>query len=320
MMVEKSGGLAMAAILRRPLAQPRKERRAPDAFSQIKNDSDYPVMSFQSTTIGGLNRAPRRPKIATKSLTITPMFFICSRMEIDTPSAQQAATAHQPSTGILGEDTNHCRQILGNLMDIGNEMAAILLGQIRAQQDEPEAAQKTVTAFATLAQTVRRTIMLHDKLGQPGKPRRNRVMARRKIIRDVEDAIERNAPPDEQETLHNEFVERLDRPDLAEELADRPIGDIVTDIIRDLGVADLDGGHPGKRRIPHDIAILNARAEMLPGTGPSEKLLALLAAAPPRPPRRATGKLYRDPALNVANMSDEEIKERLRRLHHLREP
>ncbi len=178
----------------------------------------------------------------------------------------------------------YCRQILTNLLDLSNEIAEILAYQVRSQIDDPDAARTTVAAFTPLAQSIRRTIMLHEKLGQPAKPRPNRIAARKRIIRDVEDAIEREArSPDEQENLHAELIERLDSPDLEDDIADRSIADIVTDINRDLGITGLDNADAWKRRIPHDIAILNARAEQVAGAGPSDKLLALLAASPPRP-------------------------------------
>ncbi len=214
------------------------------------------------------------------------------------------------------EDTQHCRRVLGGLIDIASEMAAILAQQIKSQRDDPAAAQATVAAFATLAQSVRRTVMLHDKLGQPKKPRPNRIAARKRIIRDVEDAIQREAPEDEQETLHAEFLERLDRPDLDEEIAARSIAEVVTDITRDLGIGGLYNTHPWKRRIPHDIAILNARAEQHPGAAPSEQLLALLASAPPPPPRRHTPI----PGIDISKLSDEELDYHLKRLGPLREP
>jgi hypothetical protein len=207
---------------------------------------------------------------------------------------------------------------------MGHELAAIVLQQARSQQDDPEAAQKSVNAFATVTRSVRRTIMLHEKLGDPQKNATknaaHRIAARKKIIRDVEDAIHSNASPDEQETLHAEFLERLDRPDLEDDIADRPIADIVTDITHDLGLAGLYGSHPWKRRIPHDIAVLNARAEQLPGTAPSQKLLALLASAPPRPTPTPTGS---DPPpdpeddMAIAEMDMATLLQRFRRAERL---
>ena len=74
----------------------------------------------------------------------------------------------------------------------------------------------------------------------------------------VEDTIQREA--DEPEALHREFLERLDTPDWEGELADRPVDDIITDIVRDLGLVTILGRHPWKRRTPADIAELCLRA------------------------------------------------------------
>jgi hypothetical protein len=153
--------------------------------------------------------------------------------------------------------------------------------------------------------------MLHEKLGQPTKNAARRTAARKRIIRGVEDAIACRAPAGEQEALHAEFLERLDRPDLEEDIAVRSTAEIVADITRDLGIAGLHGTHPWKRRIPHDIAILNARAEMRPGAAPSEKLLALLASAPPRPTA---------PLPDLSRISDEELDNLIERLEVNREP
>ncbi len=253
-----------------------------------------------------------------------PVFYICSFMEHEISSPESAAALTRSSTdhptGQSGEDTQHCRRVLLNLVDIGNEIAEILGEEVRSHKYNPAPGPSPVpaaaAAYATVAQSVRRTIMLHDKLGQPRKSHPNRTAARKRIIRDVEDAIEHNAPEDEQETLHAELLERLDRPDLEDEIADRSVADVVTDITRDLGISGRDDSHRCKRRIPHDIAILNARAEQLAGAGPSEKLLALLASAPPPPPRRITPLT----AMEVSKMSDEEIEFRLKRYGKVREP
>jgi hypothetical protein len=195
------------------------------------------------------------------------------------------SSGHAPQSSAdqhIGEGTAYCRQVLSNLLDISNEMAEILAYQTRSQSDDPAAARATVAVFTPLAQSIRRTIMLHEKLAKPAKPRSNRIAARKRIIRDVEDAIQREArSPSEQETLHGEFLDRLDRPDLDDEIADRSPADIVTDITRDLGVTGVYDAHPAKRRTPHDIAILNARAAQIPGAAPSAELRALLAATPP---------------------------------------
>jgi hypothetical protein len=215
------------------------------------------------------------------------MFLVMSEPRSQLPSADQAATTPQSLHEQLGEDTLYCRRILRNLMDIGDELAAMVAEQARAQKDNPAEAQKSVAAYNSVAQSVRRTVLLHEKLGKPRKTRANRTAARKKIIRDVEDVIQDKAPDDEQETLHAELMERLDSPDIEDEITNRSIADVVTDICRDLGIAGLYDSHPWKRRMPHDIAILNARAARLYGEAPSAELAALLGA-PPTPPATHT--------------------------------
>ena len=68
------------------------------------------------------------------------------------------------------------------------------------------------------------------------------------------------------ERLRAELVERLDSPELEEEIGQRPIEDIVTEIRRDLGLEAMMGCNPWKRRAPAEIAALHARAAQPPGT------------------------------------------------------
>jgi hypothetical protein len=88
----------------------------------------------------------------------------------------------------------------------------------------------------------------------------NRISARRRIIRAVEDAIQRDAPDDEADSLHAEFLERLDAPDIEDDIADRPVAEIIADICHDLGLAPFPALRLWKRRTPADIALLCARA------------------------------------------------------------
>jgi hypothetical protein len=238
-------------------------------------------------------------------------------MSTQPPSAEQAATADQPSTDHLGEGSKYCARVLLDLVEKGHELAAMLMREAKAQEESGAPApaagrspmRQAVADFACITRAVRRTVMLYQKLIDPARAsaRAHRVIARKKIIRDVEDAIHHNAPEGEQETLHAELMERLDRPDLEDEIADRPIADIVTDINRDLGITGLYDGHPWKRRIPHDIAVLSARAEQLAGAPPSQKLLALLATAPKR--REPASTLT---AVNLPKLSDKELDSLIR--------
>jgi hypothetical protein len=121
-------------------------------------------------------------------------------------------------------------------------------------------------------------MVLYQKLNEPLKaPSTDRAAARRRIIRDVEDAIQSKAPTGEQEKLNAELVERLERPEFDDQLANRSIAEIVTEICRDLGISGRNAPHAGKRRTPLDIAILNARAAQCYGHAPSAELATLLS-------------------------------------------
>ncbi len=200
------------------------------------------------------------------------------------------------------------RRVLVHLVEIGDEMAEMVRQEARAnaaaatREPDPQTAlapapqTNLADAYERITRSIRRSIMLYQKLAEPQKilSEPYRIAARKKLIRDVEDAIQANAEPGDEEKLHAEFLDRLDRPDLENEIADRPIADIVTDMCRDLGIGGLRGSHPWKRRVPHDIAILNARAEQLAGVPPSAELQALIAAAPPKPPGRITPDIPAD--------------------------
>jgi hypothetical protein len=88
----------------------------------------------------------------------------------------------------------------------------------------------------------------------------HRLAVRRRIIREVEDAIQRSSEDNDADTLHAEFLDRLDAPDLDDGLEGHPVADIIADICRDLGIAAPPGTHPWKHRTPEDIASLCARA------------------------------------------------------------
>ncbi len=198
------------------------------------------------------------------------------------------------------------------------ELAAGVLDPKNAWPMPSAAPQSSLLdAYERITRSIRRSIMLYMKLVAPVKQpaSQQRIAARKRIIRDVEDAIQSKAPADEQEKLHAELLERLDRPDLEYDIANRPIADIVTDMCRDLGIAGLYDAHPWKRRIPHDIDILNARAEQVAGAAASQKLRDLLASAPPPPPR--TGTIL---TVDVSTLPDDEGESRQGRRRRCRDP
>jgi hypothetical protein len=229
-------------------------------------------------------------------------------------------------------------RVLRHLVEVGDELVEMVhresrqIAQAQAEREagilDPQTAPSPgpssgpqsdlLGAYERVTRSMRRSIMLYRKLVEAKKSpsAQHRIAARKKIIRDVEDAIQANAEPGEEEKLHAEFLERLDRPELDNEIASRGIAEIVTDITRDLGIAGLYDAHPWKRRTPHDIAILNAWAEKRAGEALSAELAALIAAAPPPPPHRVTPPTAGD----ISRMSDEEIENRLKAIRRNGDP
>ena len=153
---------------------------------------------------------------------------------------------------------------------------------------DPAAAKQAVTLAIThdrIARGIRRGIALIRRLHEPlpPLPAERLAAARRRIIREVEDVIQRRpSQPGEQDDLQAELAERLDSPDLDDDIDHRPIPDIIADICRDLGIAGGPGTHPWKRRTPADIADLCARAARAPAPDPADP-----AQGRPEQPERA---------------------------------
>ncbi len=133
---------------------------------------------------------------------------------------------------------------------------------------DPAAKAKTIASLATayerVARAVRYNTLLDEHLDRPAPartPARTRTAARRHIIRKVENAIRSDdrLGPAAKQRLEIELLERLDGPDIEEDLLDGPLDTIIEDLCRDLGLGLL-GGMPSARRTPADIALLNARA------------------------------------------------------------
>jgi hypothetical protein len=198
----------------------------------------------------------------------------------DTP-AQDAADAH------------YYRHALHDLIDMGTDLARLLHQQATAQAAQqttaqaapqhpapqpapdahtPDALVSIAAAFDRIARAVRRSIALARSLADPiptaRDPAQHRAAARKRILREVEDTIQRTAPGSDAADLDDasadaltaELHDRLDAPDLDDDISHRPVADIITEICRDLGLAALSGAHPWKRRTPNDLEQLRARA------------------------------------------------------------
>jgi len=137
----------------------------------------------------------------------------------------------------------------------------------------PDTLVSLAAAFDRAARAVRRGVMLSRSLAEPPSPApdpaRHRAAARKRILREVEDVIQRPGSDGRggpalqdslQDSLRAELRDRLDAPDLDDDITGRPVADIVTEICRDLGLDALPGTHPWTRRTPDDIRRLCARA------------------------------------------------------------
>jgi hypothetical protein len=189
-----------------------------------------------------------------------------------------------PLTTPTAETTSPQQDMLNDLAALGHRLARLVVEQAEALVIP---AVKAATAFDRVTRSIRRCLWLASKVAEPIKTI-DRIAARKQIIRKVEDTIQRHADhPDDAESLHEELMDRLDTPDLEDEIRGRPLGDIIDDIIRDLGLAAAPGSHPWKRRTPDDLAELHARAaqpvpsiDRMPATAPAQTEAPYRARAP----------------------------------------
>jgi hypothetical protein len=193
----------------------------------------------------------------------------------------QADIASPPPPDQAADDAQHCRLVLMDLMDMAHGVARVMHRHVTAPAETaPQAASGSAppvpaipplaaaASFDRACRNVRQTVMLVGQVGRPktpaSRPGAHRIAARKRIIRDMEDVIQRTAHGPRAERLYAELAERLDAPDLEEELDTRQVAEIVTDLCRDLGLAHTEGNHPWKRRRPADIAALRALAARPP--------------------------------------------------------
>jgi hypothetical protein len=158
------------------------------------------------------------------------------------------------STAPTIDATTHQQAVLNDCVDLGHKLVRLVVAQAEAN---PTQALKAAPAYDRVTRSMRKSILLFRKLAEPVKTI-DRTAARKRIIRTVEDAIQRET--DTPEALHEELLDRLDTLDLEDEIGNRPVEDIIADIIHDLGLAASHGMTPWKRRTPADIAQLVARA------------------------------------------------------------
>ena len=162
---------------------------------------------------------------------------------------------------IQAAQTERFRVMLNHVIDVCVEVVDGLQAQAKTGP-----ATAVAIPLEHIVRTLRRTMALAQKYAEPPKANAKTVARQRsRIFRDVTDVIQRSAETDrEARSLRNEARERIDSPDMLDDIADLPVEKIVTDLLRDLGLAHLPGTHPWARRTPRDIAALKLWAA---GTG-----------------------------------------------------
>ena len=103
------------------------------------------------------------------------------------------------------------------------------------------------------------------------------------------------------------FRERLDAPDLDDDLAHMPAAEAIAAICRDLGLPTPPGMPPGKRRTPAEAAALAAWAAAPPGAS----AMPLPRPPPPKPPPQ---DLPNPAVRGQPQMSDAELAEAMAKL------
>jgi hypothetical protein len=200
----------------------------------------------------------------------------------------QAAAEPETIAGQQTEETQDYRAALHDLIGMGMDLARLVHRQVKSQAEAtPDTAPdpELIIAFERISRAVRRSILLSRKLAEPIAPAaehatQHRTAARRRIIRQVEDTIQCFGDAAEAPSLHADLRDRLDGPELDDDIDNRPVADIIADICRDFGLAALPGTHPWQRRTAENVATLCARAAA-PRAAP-----AIPALARPHPDRQ----------------------------------
>lgn len=135
------------------------------------------------------------------------------------------------------------------------DRAAAAAGE--ARQAVVARTQAVAASFTTVARAIRRTVLLAERIDQ-GWARRGiaddrQAMARRQIERGVMDAIGREANGSRAEHLADALAERLDRPEMLDEIALRPAAEIIEAVCRELRVG-LARMAPGPREHEAPVA------------------------------------------------------------------
>jgi len=186
------------------------------------------------------------------------------------------------------EDLQFYRRALNTLIEIGVNLA-FTVQQLETHRkadislsgsNTPEPPAVFSLAYERISRGVRRTVHLAERIGQPPKPPNDGTHRRKRIVRAVEDTIERSTEKPDAERLNAEFRERLDTEDFDDDDT-RPIDDVIAEIRSDLGLPEVPAdARPRPQPDPNpDPKAAEAMGERRP---PEDlKRLTTLAAAQP---------------------------------------
>ena len=183
-----------------------------------------------------------------------------------------ASTATPPETASERRERHHA--VLRELTEIGMDMARAVREQALAGGDTA-ATGNSGLAFSRIAKSVRLTVALDARIEEEAAAeirRRENAAARRAMVERMlfrggkppvpepaENPVETESEPDEPSgDLRAERRERLEHEDIDAELGNRPVGEIIAGIRKDLGLAP-------------DPALLNDEDWGLPGPAPAAR-------------------------------------------------
>ena len=153
--------------------------------------------------------------------------------------------------------------ILDALRHTGMRLTRAVDAALDADHTPAELADLAAT-FERTGRGLRRTIAFAHHLAKPARDPAKHAVARRQIIRDVEDAIAQKATRVETEALRAELYERVEATEFDEDLDHLPPEQALAHILRDLGLANVPYAPPYPRRTPAELATLVARAARQP--------------------------------------------------------
>ena len=142
--------------------------------------------------------------------------------------AQPAPAEPTPLAAQRAENREHYCAALRRIIDRG----VAIIEALDPADGDPVA---TARAYHDVARDIRQGIMLADKLAAPIPVPRAEPDPRQRIARELQGAIREATTGETAETLERELRERLESPEMAEQLDDRPVEDIILDLRRSFG-------------------------------------------------------------------------------------